>query len=82
MLDTLLDEEAKGSIDHQGICDEVNTFMFEGYDTTSTCLIFTILNLATHKEIQDKCRQEIRNLGGLAIIIIFYIRFFFNFLYF
>ena len=63
LLDTLLEEEEKGFIDHRGICDEVNTFMFEGYDTTSTCLMFTILNLSLHPEVQQKCRDELQNIG-------------------
>uniref|UniRef100_A0A1I8Q1G9 Cytochrome P450 n=1 Tax=Stomoxys calcitrans TaxID=35570 RepID=A0A1I8Q1G9_STOCA len=71
MLDTLLDEESKGNIDHEGICDEVNTFMFEGYDTTSTCLIFTILNLALHPEAQEKCRQELANIGDFSSLTVF-----------
>ncbi|XP_058981586.1 probable cytochrome P450 4ac1 isoform X2 [Musca domestica] len=71
MLDTLLDEESKGNIDHEGICDEVNTFMFEGYDTTSTCLIFTILNLALHPDVQKKCREEIANIGDFSSLTVF-----------
>ncbi|XP_061386436.1 probable cytochrome P450 4ac1 [Musca vetustissima] len=71
MLDTLLDEEAKGNIDHEGICDEVNTFMFEGYDTTSTCLIFSILNLALHPEVQKKCREEIANIADFSSLTVF-----------
>ncbi|XP_017032026.1 probable cytochrome P450 4ac2 [Drosophila kikkawai] len=62
MLDTLLAAEAEGKIDHQGICDEVNTFMFEGYDTTSTCLIFTFLMLALHQDVQQRCYEELENL--------------------
>ncbi|KAH8412205.1 hypothetical protein KR009_000429 [Drosophila setifemur] len=62
MLDTLLAAEAEGLIDHQGICDEVNTFMFEGYDTTSTCLIFTLLMLALHEDVQKRCFEEVQNL--------------------
>ncbi|XP_016976667.1 probable cytochrome P450 4ac2 [Drosophila rhopaloa] len=62
MLDTLLAAEAEGQIDHEGICDEVNTFMFEGYDTTSTCLIFTLLMLALHKDVQDRCFEEVESL--------------------
>ncbi|XP_017132321.2 uncharacterized protein LOC108149343 [Drosophila elegans] len=62
MLDTLLAAEAEGQIDHQGICDEVNTFMFEGYDTTSTCLIFTLLMLALHEDVQQRCFEEVENL--------------------
>ncbi|XP_075153109.1 putative cytochrome P450 4ac1 isoform X1 [Haematobia irritans] len=71
MLDTLLYEESLGNIDHEGICDEVNTFMFEGYDTTSTCLIFTIMNLALHPEAQKKCRQEIANIGDFSSLTVF-----------
>ncbi|KAM7351027.1 putative cytochrome P450 4ac1 [Cochliomyia hominivorax] len=71
MLDTLLAEEAKGHIDHKGICDEVNTFTFEGYDTTATCLIFAILNLSLHPEVQRKCREEIQNLGDFTDLKIF-----------
>ncbi|XP_041674353.1 LOW QUALITY PROTEIN: probable cytochrome P450 4ac2 [Drosophila eugracilis] len=62
MLDTLLAAEAEGQIDHQGICDEVNTFMFEGYDTTSTCLIFTLLMLALHEDVQNRCYEELEHL--------------------
>ncbi|XP_004536188.1 probable cytochrome P450 4ac1 [Ceratitis capitata] len=69
MLDTLFYAEARGVIDHQGICDEVNTFMFEGYDTTSVCVIFTLLNLALHQDIQEKCYQEVQNLDLTTLSI-------------
>lgn len=62
MLDTLLGAEDEGLIDHQGICDEVNTFMFEGYDTTSTCLIFTLLMLSLHEDVQQRCFGELQQL--------------------
>ncbi|KAL9929922.1 putative cytochrome P450 4ac2 isoform 2-T5 [Glossina fuscipes fuscipes] len=45
MLDTLLHHEAQGLLDHQGICEEVTTLMLEGFDTTSTCLKFALLNI-------------------------------------
>lgn len=64
MLDTLLQQESQGNIDHKGICEEVDTFMFEGYDTTSTCLMFAIFNLALHQNVQDKCRQELEEIGS------------------
>ncbi|XP_055388164.1 uncharacterized protein LOC129616531 [Condylostylus longicornis] len=62
MLDTLLEAEEKNLIDHQGICEEVDTFMFEGFDTTSAGLMFTILCLATYQEVQEKCYEEILQL--------------------
>lgn len=63
MLDTLLYEESMGNIDHQGICEEVNTFMFTGYDTTSAALTFVMLNLAAHQDVQEKCRREWDTVG-------------------
>ncbi|KAH8306724.1 hypothetical protein KR044_009104, partial [Drosophila immigrans] len=63
MLDTLLTAEDEGLIGHQGICDEVNTFMFEGYDTTSTCLTFTLLMLALHDDVQKRCLEELQQLS-------------------
>jgi len=63
MLDTLLGAENEDLIDHQGICDEVNTFMFEGYDTTSTCLTFTLLMLSLHEEVQQRCFEELQNIS-------------------
>jgi len=63
MLDTLLGAEDEGLIDHQGICDEVNTFMFEGFDTTSTCLTFTLLMLSLHEDVQQQCLEEFQNLS-------------------
>ncbi|EDV31771.1 uncharacterized protein Dana_GF14385 [Drosophila ananassae] len=62
MLDTLLAAEAEGQIDHQGICDEVNTFMFAAYDTTSTCLIFSLLMLALREDVQERCFEEVLHL--------------------
>uniref|UniRef100_A0A1B0G624 Cytochrome P450 n=1 Tax=Glossina morsitans morsitans TaxID=37546 RepID=A0A1B0G624_GLOMM len=71
MLDTLLHQEAQGLIDHQGICEEVDTFMFEGFDTTSTCLKFALLNLAQCPEIQERCYQEIANFTDFKNLTVF-----------
>ncbi|XP_037813125.1 probable cytochrome P450 4p3 [Lucilia sericata] len=60
MLDTMLRAEKDGLIDHAGICEEVDTFMFEGFDTTSMNLIFTLMNLALYPEMQQKCFEEIQ----------------------
>ncbi|XP_036331660.1 probable cytochrome P450 4p3 [Rhagoletis pomonella] len=59
MLDTLLHAERNGLIDHAGICEEVDTFMFEGFDTTSMALIFTLMNLSLFPKMQEQCYQEI-----------------------
>uniref|UniRef100_A0A1B0AEJ9 Cytochrome P450 n=1 Tax=Glossina pallidipes TaxID=7398 RepID=A0A1B0AEJ9_GLOPL len=71
MLDTLLHQEAQGLIDHQGICEEVETFMFGGYDTISTCLRFALLNLAQYPDIQERCYQEIANFTDFENLTVF-----------
>ncbi|CAD7014192.1 cytochrome P450 4p1 [Ceratitis capitata] len=59
MLDTLLRAERDGLIDHAGICEEVDTFMFEGFDTTSMALLFSFMNFSLYPEMQERCYQEI-----------------------
>ncbi|XP_075169921.1 putative cytochrome P450 4p3 [Haematobia irritans] len=59
MLDTLLRAEQEGLINHEGICEEVDTFMFEGFDTTSMTLVFCLMNLSLYPEMQDRCYQEV-----------------------
>lgn len=54
MLDTLLLAEREQQIDAKGINDEVNTFVFEGFDTTMTAITFTLFMLAHHQEIQQR----------------------------
>uniref|UniRef100_UPI003B82E0CD cytochrome P450 4C1-like n=1 Tax=Chelonus insularis TaxID=460826 RepID=UPI003B82E0CD len=59
-LDLLIAASKSGiGIDSRGIQEEVDTFVFEGHDTTAMSLIFTILVLAEHKEIQARIRDEV-----------------------
>lgn len=62
MLDTLLAAEAKGLIDEEGIREEVDTFTFEGHDTTSTALTFILFLLASHEDVQQKVYEEISHI--------------------
>lgn len=50
MLDILLSQS--NLIDMNGIREEVDTFVFEGHDTTTTALGFIVLLLANHKDVQ------------------------------
>ena len=62
-LDILLtarDEDGNRLTD-QEIQDEVDTFMFEGHDTTTSGMSWTLYCLAKHPEHQDKVREEVRN---------------------
>ncbi|XP_049871939.1 cytochrome P450 4C1-like [Pectinophora gossypiella] len=67
MLDLLLEAESKGEIDLAGIREEVNTFMFEGHDTTATALTFGLMLLADHEEVQERVREEIERVVGSRV---------------
>ncbi|XP_044730922.1 cytochrome P450 4C1-like isoform X2 [Chrysoperla carnea] len=59
MLDILIDEMKRGGdIDFEGIREEVDTFMFEGHDTTSTGLNFLLMLLANHQDVQNRIYEE------------------------
>ncbi|XP_068144474.1 probable cytochrome P450 4p3 [Drosophila tropicalis] len=60
MLDTMLLAETEGLIDHAGICEEVNTFMFGGYDTTAMTLILCLAFLGSYPEKQQRCFDELK----------------------
>ncbi|KAF5301472.1 hypothetical protein FQA39_LY02201 [Lamprigera yunnana] len=60
LLDLLLTLKKEGAaIDDEGIREEVDTFMFEGHDTTSSGLISALLQLSNHQQIQEKVWEEI-----------------------
>ena len=54
----LQDEDGNGLTDLE-IREQVDTFMFEGHDTTANSLCWILYLLAKHPEHQDKCREEI-----------------------
>nr|XP_014341941.1 PREDICTED: cytochrome P450 4F22-like [Latimeria chalumnae] len=63
-IDMLLlskDEEGNGLSDEH-LMAEVDTFMFEGHDTTASGISWVLYNLARHPQYQDKCREEITQL--------------------
>ncbi|CAL8091251.1 unnamed protein product [Orchesella dallaii] len=60
-LDQLLDASENGNVilSDSDIREEVDTFMFEGHDTTAANLGWTTMLLAAHPECQKKVQEEL-----------------------
>ncbi|XP_053678282.1 cytochrome P450 4d2-like [Anopheles nili] len=64
-LDLLLNVTVDGQpLTDADIREEVDTFMFEGHDTTTSGIAFTFYQLAKHPDIQEKLYNEIRDVLG------------------
>ncbi|KAK6639165.1 hypothetical protein RUM43_007435 [Polyplax serrata] len=63
-LDMLLESQDCYSLSSRDIREEVDTFMFEGHDTTSASLNWTLFELGHHLEIQERCFQEMERIFG------------------
>ncbi len=61
-LDLLL---SMSDLSDSDVQEEVDTFMFEGHDTTACALSWTLLLVANHPDVQQKIVQEQR----LGIVI-------------
>ncbi|CAK8679265.1 unnamed protein product [Clavelina lepadiformis] len=65
-IDILLkakDEDGSGLSDKE-IRDEVDTFLFEGHDTTSSGISWALYNLAKYPGFQEQCRKEVQEVIG------------------
>ncbi|XP_053324997.1 cytochrome P450 4B1-like [Spea bombifrons] len=70
-LDILLcakDENGQGLSD-EDLRAEVDTFMFEGHDTTASGISWILYCLAKYPEHQQRCREEIREVLGFRDIL-------------
>uniref|UniRef100_A0AC34QNC6 Cytochrome P450 n=1 Tax=Panagrolaimus sp. JU765 TaxID=591449 RepID=A0AC34QNC6_9BILA len=63
-LDLLLAMEEKGEITGQDLQQEVDTFMFEGHDTTASGINWALHLLGNHPEEQEKALAEIGEVIG------------------
>ncbi|XP_072262254.1 cytochrome P450 4V2 [Pyxicephalus adspersus] len=65
-LDMLLKvtDDAGNSLSHRDIREEVDTFMFEGHDTTAAALNWSLFLLGSHPEIQAKVHKELDETFG------------------
>ncbi|XP_061730010.1 cytochrome P450 4C1-like [Cydia pomonella] len=63
-LDLLLVNERDKKIDNNGIREEVDTFMFEGHDTTAMALCFMIMRIANEPIVQNCINEELQCIFG------------------
>jgi len=67
LLDLMLKAKNDGAdIDDEGIREELDTFIFEGHDTTAVSLCYTLMILANNPEIQEEIYQELISIVGDA----------------
>ncbi|XP_023307623.2 cytochrome P450 4d2-like [Lucilia cuprina] len=65
LLDVLLQSTINGApLSNEDIREEVDTFMFEGHDTTTSGISFTLYLIARHPEVQAKLVEEIKQVLG------------------
>ena len=69
-LDMLLDLYLKKEIDLQGVQEEVDTFMFEGHDTTAVAMSWAIYMIGLHPKVQRKIHEEIDSLSESSLSLI------------
>lgn len=64
-LDLLLDCKVDNvPLSLEDLREEVNTFMFEGHDTTSAAITFALYSLSRHPEVQNKVFEEQKYIFG------------------
>ncbi|XP_069680212.1 cytochrome P450 4c21-like [Periplaneta americana] len=62
-LDMLLEAAENGAeMTDEEIQEEVDTFMFEGHDTVTAAICFSIFLLGLHPDIQDRVYQELEDI--------------------
>ncbi|KAI6184265.1 hypothetical protein M3Y97_00577600 [Aphelenchoides bicaudatus] len=65
-LDLLLNMQKEGDLTDEDIRNEVDTFMFEGHDTTSSGMSWTLWCIAHHADVQQKVLEEVDSVFGCS----------------
>ncbi|EDW30777.1 GL13322 [Drosophila persimilis] len=66
LLDVLLQSTIDGaSLSNDDIREEVDTFMFEGHDTTTSAISFCLYEISRHPQVQQLLVEEIHEVLGV-----------------
>ncbi|CAD6193406.1 unnamed protein product [Caenorhabditis auriculariae] len=65
-LDLMLEMNAKGELPMEGLQEEVDTFTFEGHDTTSAAMNWFLHLMGNNSDIQARVQKEIDDVLGEA----------------
>ena len=57
-------DSSGATLSDDDIMSEMNTFLFEGHDTTAAGISWTLYLLGLHVDIQKQCKEEIRSVLG------------------
>uniref|UniRef100_A0A0K8SWN4 Cytochrome P450 4C1 n=2 Tax=Lygus hesperus TaxID=30085 RepID=A0A0K8SWN4_LYGHE len=65
-LDSMIEMDLKepDSFTNKDIREEVDTFMFEGHDTTSAAILFALFLVGHHPDVQEKIYEELFDIFG------------------
>lgn len=63
-LPSLTQDENEVKLSDAELRAEVDTFMFEGHDTTTSAISWFLYCMALNPEHQDRCREEVREILG------------------
>lgn len=64
-LDLLIEYSKEGTqLSNDDIREEVDTFMFEGHDTTSAAISWTLFLLGSYPEYQERVYEELQSIFG------------------
>ncbi|XP_059617472.1 cytochrome P450 4d2-like isoform X1 [Phlebotomus argentipes] len=65
LLDVLLQATVDGKpLSNEDIREEVDTFMFEGHDTTTAAMTFALYAISRHPDVQKRLQQELQEVLG------------------
>jgi len=75
-LDSLITQMQNEKLTLDDIQEEVDTFMFEGHDTTAAALTFFFYLMGCYPDVQEKVHAEMDSIFGGNIVILFSMTFF------